>query len=363
MGGPGMATDQGGYANSVGVDPHPAYLRGSLKVQDFVWPEDERPDVPFDSFDGEDAFPVVDLSLLLSSDPRDTDKLVKEMAAAAADWGFFRIVNHGVSLELVAKVEALAHEFFQLPSSQKLLVARNSDLPFGYSGSEIAVRIKNWTETLQLIWGKELITKIAEKVWTSESERQRFINIVEEYCVAMGNLSKLLLELLLQGLGLEATCLNQHFGPKSVSTLRLNFYPPCPQPDLTFGTQPHADYGVLSILYQDSIGGLQVLKRGRWVSVKPQAGSFIVNIGDCLQVWSDCKYQSVLHRAVVNNFAARLSMPFFYNPLDEAVISPLQILVDKSHRAKYKPFTWADYRKQFELAKARKHSPTDFYKI
>ncbi|KAJ7299892.1 hypothetical protein O6H91_Y122900 [Diphasiastrum complanatum] len=344
------------------------YLRGSLTVQDFAWPEHERPDLPFDSFENDDDFPVFDLSQLQvsysASDPGDiAGKLVKDMAAAAADWGFFRVVNHNVSMELVAQVEALAHRFFQLPASQKLMVARTSELPFGFSGSETHVRVKNWTETLQIPWGRDMITRIAEKAWTSEGERQQFIDIMHEYCVAMGKLAELLVEVLLQGLGLEAKCLNEHLGSNSLSPLRLNYYPPCPEPDLTFGTQTHTDSGIITILHQDSIGGLQVLKKGRWVLVRPQEGSFIVNLGDLLQVWSNCKYRSTLHRAVVNSFATRLSMRFFYNPIDEAVIAPLEMLVDQSHPAKYKPFNWAEYRKQFALAKARKHSPIVSYEI
>jgi hypothetical protein len=67
--------------------------------------------------------------------------------------------------------------------------------------------------------------------------------------------------------------------------MAVNFYPPCPEPELTFGLPGHTDPNALTILLQDqSVAGLQVLKDGKWVAVNPHPDAFVINIGDQLQV-------------------------------------------------------------------------------
>lgn len=67
--------------------------------------------------------------------------------------------------------------------------------------------------------------------------------------------------------------------------MALNFYPPCPEPELTYGLPGHTDPNALTILLQDlQVAGLQVLKDGKWVAVKPYPNAFVINIGDQFQV-------------------------------------------------------------------------------
>lgn len=68
----------------------------------------------------------------------------------------------------------------------------------------------------------------------------------------------------------------------------INYYPPCPEPNLTLGMPPHSDYGFLTLLLQDDIKGLQVQLRGKWITVEPIPNSFVVNIGDHLEVSVRC---------------------------------------------------------------------------
>lgn len=64
----------------------------------------------------------------------------------------------------------------------------------------------------------------------------------------------------------------------------VNCYPACPEPDLTLGMPPHSDYGILTLLLQDQVEGLQIQHQGKWVTVEPLPNSFIVNDGDHLEV-------------------------------------------------------------------------------
>lgn len=66
--------------------------------------------------------------------------------------------------------------------------------------------------------------------------------------------------------------------------MAVNFYPPCPNPDLTLGMPPHSDYGFLTLLLQDEVEGLQVKSNDDWVTIQPIPNAFVVNVGDHLEV-------------------------------------------------------------------------------
>lgn len=94
-----------------------------------------------------------------------------------------------------------------------------------------------------------------------------------------------LLEAISESLGLERDHIEKALG-KQGQHMALNYYPPCPQPELTYGLPGHTDPNLITILLQDDVPGLQVLRNERWVSVKPIPNTFIVNIGDQMQVRS-----------------------------------------------------------------------------
>lgn len=107
----------------------------------------------------------------------------------------------------------------------------------------------------------------------------------EEYAKAITGLAFKLLELIALTLNLPAKRLNSCFKDQT-SFIRLNYYPPCPSPDLALGVGRHKDSAALTVLYQDGVGGLDVRRPsdGKWVRVKPTPNSFIVNVGDIVQV-------------------------------------------------------------------------------
>ncbi len=107
---------------------------------------------------------------------------------------------------------------------------------------------------------------------------------VEEYMAAVEGLARRLLELLTEGLGLEAGHFNQYLEKERMTSMRFNFYPPCPEPSLAIGLRAHTDPHLLTILHQDSVDGLQVQIDGKWILVKPRPDCFVVNIGDLFQV-------------------------------------------------------------------------------
>ncbi|KAI5070463.1 hypothetical protein GOP47_0014806 [Adiantum capillus-veneris] len=152
------------------------------------------------------------------------------------------------------------------------------------------------------------------------------------------------------------------FGSIDPARLRINHYPACPIADLTYGLPPHKDYGGLAILHQDDVGGLEILKDGHWVAVEPEKGCLIVNIGEMIQMMSNGKYQSVLHRSLVNSSQPRLSFIFFHFPSDDSLVAPMSKLVTKDSPAKYRSFYVKDYKSMFAMAMKANHSPLLFFK-
>lgn len=107
--------------------------------------------------------------------------------------------------------------------------------------------------------------------------------VVAEYCKNARSIALRLLEAISESLGLEKQYIDRALG-KHGQHMAINYYPPCPQPDLTFGLPGHTDPNAITILLQDEVPGLQVLKDGKWVAVNPIPYTFIVNIGDQIQV-------------------------------------------------------------------------------
>lgn len=112
--------------------------------------------------------------------------------------------------------------------------------------------------------------------------------VCEKYAEAVEKLSFKLLEFISRSLGLPAEYFSSKFQDHT-SFLRLNHYPPCPEPELALGVGRHKDAGALTVLVQDEVGGLQVRRKdGEWIGVKPIPDSFVINVGDCIQVSSFC---------------------------------------------------------------------------
>ncbi|GAA0176417.1 oxygenase [Lithospermum erythrorhizon] len=173
------------------------------------------------------------------------------------------------------------------------------------------------------------------------------LEIVSKYCNEVRELGFRLEELISESLGLDKDCMKDVLGEQG-QHMAINYYPPCPQPELTYGLPGHTDPNALTILLQDlDVSGLQVLKDGKWLSIKPHPGAFVINIGDQIQALSNGKYKSVWHRALVNSDNPRISIASFLVPSDEALISTPTPLLDNESVAVYKDYTYPEYYKKF----------------
>lgn len=309
-------------------------IRHSNLPESYIRPESERPRLS-EVLPCKDV-PVIDLGCA------DRTKIAQQIGDACANYGFFQVVNHGVTIEDVEKMLGAADEFFKLPVEEKLKLYSDDPsktMRLSTSFNVNKEKVHNWRDYLRLH-----CYPLHQYVPEWPSNPPSFKEIVSNYCAEVRKLGFRLQELISESLGLERDYIKKVLGEQG-QHMAVNYYPPCPEPELTYGLPGHTDPNALTILLQDSqVSGLQVLQNGKWFAVNPHPNAFVINIGDQLQALSNGKYKSVWHRAVVNAEKARMSVASFLCPHDDSVISPA---TQHGVGAIYRDFTYAEYYKKF----------------
>lgn len=152
---------------------------------------------------------------------------------------------------------------------------------------------------------------------------------MEEYQIKMKGLADRLIRLIFKFLDIsdeeimKLLSSTNDFG-QSYAALRLNSYPPCPDPSGVMGLAPHTDTSLFTIVHQARNDGLQIFKDGvGWVPLSPMSGTLIVNVGDLLHILSNGRFPSILHRVMIQRkMEHRLSLAYFYDPPADLYISP-----------------------------------------
>ncbi|KAH7545095.1 hypothetical protein FEM48_Zijuj01G0056900 [Ziziphus jujuba var. spinosa] len=190
-----------------------------------------------------------------------------------------------------------------------------------------------------------------------------FRDTLEAYSVELENIAHKILELMAKALRMDPKDMRELF-EEGWQSMRMNYYPPCPQPDLVIGLNPHSDAAALTILLQvNEKEGLQIRKDGNWVPIKPLPGAFIINIGDVLEIVTNGIYPSIEHRAIVNSEEERMSIATFYSPKLDGELGPAPSLVSKETPALFKRIGVADYYKGFFTRKLIGKSYVDAMRI
>ncbi|XP_057507602.1 protein DOWNY MILDEW RESISTANCE 6-like [Actinidia eriantha] len=312
-------------------------IKYSSLPESYVRPESERPNLS-QVKDCENV-PIIDLGC------EDLTRIVQQIADACHQYGFFQVINHGISMETVDKMLQVANEFFLLPMEEKMKLYSDDPAKTMRLSTSFNVKkekVHNWRDYLRLH-----CYPLDQYVPEWPSNPPSFKEIVSKYCREVRELGLRLEEHIAESLGLERQHIRNVLGEQG-QHMAVNFYPPCPEPELTYGLPGHTDPNALTILLQDfQVSGLQVLKDGKWTAVKPHPNAFVVNIGDQLQALSNGRYRSVWHRATVNADKPRMSVASFFCPCDSALISPPEKLTQNGTGAVYRDFTYAEYYSKF----------------
>lgn len=312
------------------------------------------------------AIPTIDLEPFLAGDPAGRRAVAAEINRACQEIGFFLIRGHGIEPALIEATIAAAAEFFRLPAAEKLLIRQ--------PGPEIA---RGYTpfkgETLSAGLGeaapadlKEMIdmgpvdvpggpyyaaggSHFAANLWPARPPA--FRTRMEAYYRRMNGLADRLMEAFALALDLEPAFFQDKLD-RNMSALRVICYPEQhepPEPGQLRGGA-HTDYGTLTILTSDQVaGGLQARHRdGYWVDVALEPGSYVVNIGDIMQIWTNDRWVSTLHR-VVNpprdraTSSRRHSIVFFHQPNYDARIEVLPSCLSAERPGRYAALTYQEH--------------------
>lgn len=320
----------------------------------FVRDEDERPKVAYNHFSNE--IPVISIAGIDDGGEKRAE-ICNKIVEACEDWGVFQIVDHGVDAKLVSEMTTLAKEFFALPPEEKL----RFDMSGGKKGGFI-VSSHLQGEAVQ-DW-REIVTFFSYPIRTRDYSRwpdkpEAWKAVTEEYSKKLMELACKLLGVLSEAMGLETEALTKACVDMDQKVV-VNFYPKCPQPDLTLGLKRHTDPGTITLLLQDTVGGLQATRdNGKtWITVQPVEGAFVVNLGDHGHYLSNGRFRNADHQAVVNSNSSRLSIATFQNPAPDATVYPLKIR-EGEKSVLDEPITFAEmYRrkmsKDIEIANKKK---------
>ncbi|CAN1306416.1 2-oxoglutarate-dependent dioxygenase 19 [Linum perenne] len=274
--------------------------------------------------------PVIDFSLL-SADGHLGSKAVQDLADACQNWGFFQVINHRVPETLMKQMISITDQFFNLPEQEKQKYKANDVLdPIRYGTSF------NTSVDKVLFW-RDFLKVFIHPVFHTPDNPPAFSQISGEYCRQVRSLARDLMRAICEGLGLLDLGNVDKEMEKSFQILIMNLYPPCPQPELAMGLPSHSDHGFLTVLAQNGVDGLQLKHDGEWIDVQGIPNSFLVNTGDHLEILSNGRYKSVLHRAVVNGDMTRISVAVANGPSLDTVVEPASELVDDSMKNSSSP--------------------------
>uniref|UniRef100_M1ASI1 Gibberellin 2-oxidase 1 n=2 Tax=Solanum tuberosum TaxID=4113 RepID=M1ASI1_SOLTU len=222
--------------------------------------------------------PLINLHQLKYGDKFERQECKKKIAKASREWGFFQVVNHGVSPNILEEMRTEQVTLFKKTFNEKM----NIDKSLNFSEGSYRWGTPTATCLRQISWSEAFHVPLSDvsKGFSSLS------STMEEFATTLSELAQELARLLAEELGdynykldyFKETCL------ASTCYLRMNRYPACPISPQLFGLMPHTDSDFLTILHQDEIGGLQLFRDGKWISVKPNHEALIINIGDLFQV-------------------------------------------------------------------------------
>lgn len=290
--------------------------------------------------------PVIDIGPLIHQEQ--SEPCIDALRTACSEVGFFYVRNHQIPFSLIQEVRAAAEAFFCAPDEEKMALAITPQikgyLPLAYRSYEGEDRAG--TSHQEGFWIGHDRPESAQSPLDGPNRWPEQYPSLKSNMLRYFDETERLANVLLRGfslaLGLESDHLSRYF-KAPLSRLKVNHYPPQRSPvrEDNLGVVPHTDSGGFTILWQDEIGGLEVQnKNSEWVGAPPIEDTFVINIGNIMETWSNGFFSSTPHRVINCGGQDRYSIPLFVNPSAEVTIAPLIGDIDS-----VEPFHYGTYQK------------------
>jgi isopenicillin N synthase-like dioxygenase len=281
------------------------------------------------------SLPVIDVAPLVTGDG-DRATVAAAIDRACREHGFFYVSGHGVDEELQARLDAAARRFFALPEATKarIAMAQGGRAWRGWFPFEGELTSGRPDRKEGIYFGDELGPDDPRVVAGTPlhganlfpAEVPELRTAVLEHLAAMTDLGHAILRGMALGLGLDDDWFDRNLTADPLLLFRIFRYPPeSGVTDANWGVAEHTDYGLLTILRQDELGGLQVHAPSGWIDAPPRPGTFVCNLGDMLERMTGGRYRSTPHRVRNQGDGDRLSFPFFLDPGWDAEVLPVPL--------------------------------------
>ena len=296
------------------------------------------------------SIPVVDIGALYGTDVAAKKAVAARIGAACDEIGFFYVVNHNVPVATIDRAVAVADRFFAQPEAEKLKVKSDRNnrgyrevgdvvhangKPSARDNFDLGFPVA--ADDPEVLAGTPLY---APNKWP---DTPGFQEAFEAYYAETFQLGMKILEGFALYLGKEEDFFVRHF-TKPVADMVINHY--LGARGLHISDQasgPHTDHGIVTILWQDDLGGLEVMgKDGQWIAVTPLRGSYVINIGELMKRWTNGRFKATVHRVVHLQDKSRYSMPLFCNPNFRTTVDPRDLGVSEAD-AVYAPVTSGEF--------------------
>ena len=293
--------------------------------------------------------PVIDIKKInTASDKR---KISKELYKASTDLGFIYVKNHDISEQLINDLRTDGLNFFRssVDDKDKVFISKKHRGWLGFGGAKMGDKAKPDLKE-SFIWGYQYedgslpddhqlrgVNKWPEFIPSLKQNAMNYFHQINE-------LAKNLLTCFAMGLDLKENFFIRNCNAP-LSRASLVYYPDQPKEmgEMQFGVSEHTDFGLLTILCQDSVGGLQIKGLdGQWFHAPPIEGTLIVNVADLLSRWTGGIYKSTPHRVVNSSGQERLSIVLAFDPDPETLINPGEI-PEIEKNINEDPITCGDY--------------------
>ena len=290
------------------------------------------------------TIPVIDLSDSFSSSLALRSEVAAKIRKACCETGFFYVSNHGVPEEAIDSAAALSRRFFGQPDAAKLPLLGQG----GYGYEPPRLQILDETAPPDLKEGFMMSaseTPMAQYVSWPE-DMPEFREGLESYDRHMRQLGCHIMRCIALSLDLPEDYFDEGFS-RPTSSVRVLHYAPRPRDSVAnqIGAGAHTDWGAITILHQDEIGGLEVQTAdGAWVAATPIAGTFVVNLGDMIRRWTNDRYSSTMHRVLPpEGDRHRYSIATFFNPYDQYEVACVPTCRIEGDEPRYPPCTVGEH--------------------